>query len=164
MKNLVIRKAREADVPAIHALLEIYADKGIVLRRSREDILGNLRNFFVAEDDGRLCGCSAIRDFGNNLLEVRSLVVAPELQGQGIGRAIINTVIADVNGKRREWRIFTLTGQPEFFAKLRFRTVAREMFPEKIWSDCRTCPKSDRCDEVALMITDRDYRAAVSHL
>lgn len=165
MKQRIIRKAQETDIPAIHALLEHYADLGIVLRRSREEILRHLGSFFVAEEDGVVCACSAIRDFGNNLLEIRSLVVAPELQGRGIGRAIINFVVADVNGKRRQWRIFTLTGQPEFFAKLGFRTVAREMFPEKIWCDCRKCPKSDRCDEVALMLTDGDYRCGgVSHL
>ena len=158
MKGRTIRKAQEADIPAIHALLELYADQGIVLRRSSEDIRRHLGSFFVAEDDGRICGCSAIRDFGNNLLEVRSLVVDPGSQGQGIGRAIIKAVVGDVNGKRRQWRIFTLTGQPEFFVKQGFRTVSREMFPEKIWSDCRKCPKSECCDEVALMITDDDYR------
>ena len=163
MSDIAVRKAQEADIPAIHALLEHYADRGIVLRRSREEILTYLRNFFVAEYDGRLCGCSAIRDFGNNLLEIRSLVVDPEFQGRGIGRAMINAIVRDVNGKRRKWRIFTLTGQPEFFAKLGFRTVAKEMFPEKIWSDCRKCPKNTCCDEAALIRTDADYRA-VSHL
>lgn len=158
MKERIIRKAQEADIPAIHALLEIYADRGIVLRRSCEDIRRNLGNFFVAEEDGRICGCSAIRDFGNNLLEVRSLVVDPELQGRGVGRTIIKAIVGDVNDKRRQWRLFTLTGQPEFFVKQGFRTVSRGMFPEKIWSDCRKCPKSDCCDEVALMITDEDYR------
>ena len=163
MNGLVIRKARQEDIPAIHDLLEGYADQGIVLRRSREDILRYLKDFFVAELDGKLLGCSAIRDFGNNLLEVRSLVVAPELQGQGIGRAIIAAVVGDVNRKRSRWRLFTLTGQPDFFVKMGFHTVRREMFPEKIWSDCRNCPKSNCCDEVALMITDADYRAS-SHL
>ena len=114
--QIAVRKAREADVPAIHVLLEHYADQGIVLRRSQQDILNSLRNFFVAENDGNICGCSAVRDFGNNLLEIRSLVVAPERPGQGIGRALIGSIVGDVNSKRRQWRIFTLTGQPDFFA------------------------------------------------
>ena len=158
MNDLVIRKAQQADIPAIHDLLEVYADRGIVLRRTREDIQRYLKDFFVAELSGKLCGCSAIRDFGNNLLEVRSLVVAPEMQGKGVGRAIINAVVGDVRSKRRIWRIFTLTGQPGFFAKLGFHTVSRDMFPEKIWSDCRKCPKNDCCDEVALMQTNDDQR------
>ena len=156
MKQHLVRKAQEADIPEIHTLLEHYADQGIVLRRSREDILNNLDNFFVAEADGHIRGCSAIRDFGNDLLEVRSLVVAPEFQAQGIGRAIIEAIIAEVRNTRSKWRVFTLTGRPEFFGRLGFRTVAREMFPEKIWSDCRNCPKNTCCDEVALMRTCED--------
>lgn len=156
MKQLDVRKAQEADIPEIHTLLEHYADQGIVLRRSREDILQNLDNFFIAEIDGHIRGCSAIRDFGNDLLEVRSLVVTPEFQGQGLGRAIVGAIVEAVGKTRPKWRLFTLTGRPEFFAKQGFRTVAREMFPEKIWSDCRNCPKNSCCDEVAMILTDAD--------
>ena len=156
MKQLTVRKAQEADIPEIHTLLEHYADQGIILRRSREDILNNLTNFFVAEVDGHIRGCSAIRDFGNDLLEVRSLVVSPEFQGLGIGRAIVGAIVAEVGNTRSKWRIFTLTGRPEFFAKQGFRTVAREMFPEKIWSDCRNCSKNTCCDEVAMIFTELD--------
>jgi len=163
MTTLDIRKATAEDVPAIHALLEHYADLGIVLRRSREDILHYLANFYVAVNADGVCGCSAVRDFGNDLLEIRSLVVAPEHQGRGIGRAIIGAMLRDVDAARPHWRVFTLTGQPEFFGKVGFRTVRREMFPEKIWSDCRNCPKHTCCDEVALIVTSEDYRAA-SHL
>jgi amino-acid N-acetyltransferase len=162
MKSYTVRKAQEQDIPAIHTLLEHYADQGIVLRRSREDILKNLGSFFVAEnDDRRICGCSAIRDFGGNLLEVRSLVVDPEFQGRGIGGAIVRAIVRTVGEERRQhpWRIFTLTGRPEFFAKQGFRTVPREMFPEKIWSDCRNCPKNTCCDEIAMLQTDADQRA-----
>lgn len=158
-----VRKAEENDIPAIHELLERYADLGIVLRRSREDIRRALGNFFVAEMDGRFCGCSALRDFGNELLEIRSLVVDPELQGRGIGRAIIDAIVRDVDARLSAWRLFTLTGQPEFFAKLGFRRVPRERFPEKIWSDCRNCPKNDCCDEIALMRTVDDHRAPAAH-
>lgn len=163
MTQYNVRMAQEADIPAIHSLLEYYAEQGIVLRRSQQDIRNSLRKFFVAESDGEIRGCAALRDFGNNLLEVRSLVVSPEHQGQGIGGALVGSIVRDVNSKRRQWRIFTLTGQPEFFSKQGFRTVAHEMFPEKIWSDCRKCPKNTCCDEIALMVTDADYRTP-SHL
>ena len=160
MTELTVRKAVADDVPAIHALLERYADLGIVLRRSREDILHYLANFFVAENQGGVCACAAVRDFGNDLLEVRSLVVAPELQGRGIGRQLVAGVISALDASRGTWRLFTLTKEPAFFGKLGFRVVEREMFPEKIWSDCRNCPKNTCCDEVALIVTSDDYRAA----
>ena len=160
MNSFAVRKAESKDVPAIHALLELYADQGIVLRRSQEDIRHYLSNFFVIEEEGVLRGCSAVRDFGNDLLELRSLVIAPQHQGRGIGRKLINAIVKTVDSERSAWRIFTLTGQPEFFGKLGFQVVAREMFPEKIWSDCRNCPKNTCCDEIALMLNSSDYRAS----
>lgn len=159
MNELLVRKAKACDVPAIHAFLEHYADLGIVLRRSREDILNYLANFFVAENDTGVCACAAVRDFGNDLLEVRSLVVSPDLQGRGIGRELMNRVVATVDETRKSWRLFTLTKEPAFFGKLGFSVVEREMFPEKIWSDCRNCPKHDCCDEVALILDSDAYRA-----
>lgn len=153
MKNLlVIRNAEEKDVPEIFRLLEIYAKQGIVLRRSEDDIRFYLGNFLVAERGGLIRGCAAVRDFGGNLYEVRSVVVAPEDQGKGVGRAMIEAIIAGMRLRSGRWRLFTLTGQPEFFMRLGFHIVDRRQFPEKIWSDCANCPKNECCDEVALMI------------
>ena len=159
MTELTVRKAVVGDIPAIHAFLEHYADLGIVLRRSREDILHYLANFSVAATPDGVCACVAVRDFGNDLLEVRSLVVAPELQGRGIGRQLVAGVISALDASRGTWRLFTLTKEPAFFGKLGFRVVEREMFPEKIWSDCRNCPKHNCCDEIALILDSTDYRA-----
>lgn len=152
MSNVpIIRKASPDDVENIFGLLELYTAQGIVLRRSREDILHYLPNFRVAESAGIVCGCCAVRDFGNGLREIRSLVIHPEFQGCGIGKAILLDVIADIKQKEQPGRLFTLTMQVEFFSRLGFREVAKENFPEKIWSDCSKCPKFDRCDEVAML-------------
>ena len=80
-----VRPAVPDDIEGIFQLLELYAPAGIVLRRSKEDIAFYLGNFRVAELDCRIVGCVAVRDFGNDLLEVRSLVIHPDFQGRGIG-------------------------------------------------------------------------------
>ena len=153
MKNLLtVREATEADVKKIHELLVIYSKKVIVLARSEEDIRFYLGNFLVAEVGGTVRGCAAARDFGNGLLEVRSMVVEPEFQGKGIGRAMIEALIAGLRVKRKQFRLFALTYQVEFFKALGFQVVDRSLFPEKIWSDCAKCPKNDCCDETAMLI------------
>ena len=153
MKNLLtVREATEADVKKIHELLVIYSKKAIVLARSEEDIRFYLGNFLVAEVGGTARGCAAARDFGNGLLEVRSMVVEPEFQGKGIGRAMIEALIAGLRVKRKQFRLFALTYQVEFFKALGFQVVDRSLFPEKIWSDCAKCPKNDCCDETAMLI------------
>ncbi len=156
MKNLLtVREASERDVKAIFRLLEIYAQKGIVLRRSEADIQFYLGNFVVAEIDGIVRGCGAVRDFGGDLFEVRSLVVEPGYQGNGIGRAMIEAIVAGLKIRRLNWRLFTLTYQVEFFKALGFIVVNRERFPEKIWSDCAKCDKKHCCDETAMLLENR---------
>lgn len=153
MKELLtIRDAVLADVDGIHHLLEIYSPQGIVLARSKDDITFFLRNFIVAELNGKICGCVAVRDFGNDLLEVRSLVVAPGLQGKGIGKAMVNAIKNKLGINRTYWRLFALTLRPDFFSSLGFKEVPKSLFPEKIWSDCSKCAKRDRCDETAMLL------------
>lgn len=149
---LTVRKAELADVVSIYRLLELYTASGVVLSRSKEDISFFIRNFWVAEVDNIVHGCVALRDFGNGLFEVRSLVVSPQFQGKGIGKALVNAIIDMLKYDHPEWRLFTLTMQPLFFAALGFREVPKSLFPEKIWSDCAKCAKRHCCDEVALLI------------
>ena len=149
---VTIRPAQPDDVDAIFELLELYTASGIVLKRSKEDISGYLANFIVAVVNGSVCGCCAARDFGHDLLEVRSLVVSPVCQGKGVGRKLVSSIIDRLNKERRVWRLFTLTLQVDFFKSLGFSVVEKEIFPEKIWSDCSKCPKFNCCDETALFL------------
>lgn len=154
---LTVRPAVLSDTDAIFNLLEIYAPGGTVLRRSKEDIAFYIGNFSVAEYAGKVCACAALRDFGSDLLELRSVVVAPELQGKGIGKTIVESVIADLRMKRQHFRLFTLTTTPAFFQTMGFVVSAKEEFPEKIWSDCSKCAKFSCCDETALIITQGEF-------
>ena len=47
--------------------------------------------------------------------------------------------------------IFALTLQELFFHRLGFRTVPKELFPLKVWTDCRTCASRDACEEIAVV-------------
>ena len=148
-----VRPAGLNDVDAIFELLELYVAEGVVLKRTREDIRFFIGNFVVAEHAGQVCGCAALRDFGNDLLELRSVVIQPQFQGKGVGRVLVEELIENLRKQRSGWRLFTLTTTPAFFKKLGFKEVEKELFPEKIWSDCSKCPKFHCCDEVALLMT-----------
>ncbi len=153
VNNLLnIRAANLEDVNRIFELLEIYAARKIVLSRSHEDIAFFIGNFVVAEYDGKVCGCAALRDFGNNLLELRSLVIDPGLQRKGIGKSIVGMIVEKLRSQRKDWRLFTLTLKPDFFRSVGFKEVDKSLFPEKIWSDCAKCSKHDCCDEIALLL------------
>ena len=150
--QLVVRKAELKDVKAIYGILKVYADQQIVLARDETDITFYLKNFSVCEADGVIAGCVALRDFGNELMEVRSLAVKEEFKGMGIGRAMLQFVIDRLKQQKQQARVFALTYQDKFFQKLGFNVVAKELFPEKIWADCEKCPKKEHCDEIAVLL------------
>ena len=150
--QLVVRKAELKDVKAICGILKVYADQQIVLARDETDITFYLKNFSVCEADGVIAGCVALRDFGNELMEVRSLAVKEEFKGMGIGRAMLQFVIDRLKQQKQQARVFALTYQDKFFQKLGFNVVAKELFPEKIWADCEKCPKKEHCDEIAVLL------------
>ena len=150
--KMILRPAEMQDVHNIHLLLHDYATQGVLLDRSEEDIAFYLNNFTVAVDENNsLLGCMAVRDFGSDLLEVRSLAIQPDLRKSGIGRKLIAKAIARLDEERGSYRLFALTLQPGFFERLNFEIVEKELFPEKIWADCVHCPKRERCDEIAVI-------------
>ncbi len=153
MSNILVRSAVPGDAPAIKRILDLYVEERIVLPRSEDDIRFYSKNFVVAEVDGVCRGCCAARDFGGDLLEIRSLAVDRGLIGGGLGRKMVEFIIERLKLERPQFRLFALTLRPDFFQKLGFQVVDKELFPEKIWSDCDKCPKKACCDEVALLIS-----------
>ena len=151
-ERLVVRPAAEGDVPLICGLLNEYAAAGLLLKRSPEDVLEKLKNFRVGEVGGEFAGCLALRDFGDDLFEVRSLAVPSRFKGRGFGSQLVSGALDTLRGFGRPVRVFALTYRDAFFRRLGFRIVSKEMFPQKIWSDCSVCAKKERCDEIAVLM------------
>lgn len=150
--GLTITPGVSTDAESIVALMSPYVEAQIVLPRSAAEIRANISNFLVVHDaDSALIGCVALRDFGNGLQEVRSLVVAPEHSGRGLGSKLVLAAL-ELARQRQANRVFTLTVRPNLFLKLGFTHVPVTDFPQKVWSDCANCPKREQCDEVALAI------------
>ncbi|HRU01520.1 MAG TPA: N-acetyltransferase [Victivallales bacterium] len=152
-KNIIckIRRAKKSEAGKIQRLLAKYAEKKLLLPRSRENIEKNISSFKVAEKDGKIIGCCAVKDYGNALFEIRSLAVEKTLNGKGIGTKLVKRWISALK-KKNARKIFALTYRPSFFEKIGFEIVSKELFPEKIWADCINCSKKDNCDEIAVLM------------
>ena len=149
-----IRPAVVDDAPAIYALLATFSTEGKLLPRPVADIQARIANFLVSEQDGMIAACGALRDFGNNLNEIRSLAVRRDLAGQGIGSRLVKALLkkAEERTGGERGHVFALTYRVEFFKRLGFRVIDKYTFPPKIWSDCCVCPRKDHCDETAVVI------------
>lgn len=153
MPLVYVRKARIEDVRAIHALLMDCSKQGLLLPRSFNQLYNHLRDFFVLAQDGggAILGCCALSIAWENLAEVRSLAIVPELRGQGWGRRLAEACLSDAV-TLGIYRVFTLTYQTHFFERLGFEVVSKDKLPQKVWADCLHCPKFPDCDEIAMSI------------
>lgn len=151
MDSMEIRKAKSQDVPAIHALISCYAELDRMLFRSMSDIYENLQVFQVAESDGKIVGCCALKVIWADLAEVQSLAVDKNYFGKGLGRWLVKNCVEQARNLGIK-KVFTLTMEPIFFEKIGFKRVDKKTLPMKVWSDCARCPKQDQCDEIAMVI------------
>lgn len=149
--DFVIRQARLSDIDSLHNMVNYWAQQGENLPRAREDIVRNIQTFAVCVKQGEVLGCACLYVYDSGLAEIRSLGVNPSVQRQGQGRAIVEFLLH--KAQRFEIKkVFVLTRNPQFFAKVGFSQTTIEALPEKIRKDCEHCPKRAHCDEVAYEI------------
>jgi amino-acid N-acetyltransferase len=148
---LTIRPARASDVPGIHQQVQIFADQGLMIRRSMAELYQSIREFLVAVDDqNRVVGCVALHVFWADLAEIRCLAVAEHVQGLGIGRRLVDAcwqVARELEIKS----IFALTSSTGFFERCGYQQIDRSELPQAVWSECVRCPAFPNCQETALI-------------
>lgn len=147
---MLFRKAAFKDVEELHKLVNDYAEKGLMLPRSRNVIYETLRDVVLAEEDGVVIGSGALHLIWNELAEIRALAVAPNYNKQGVGSRIVEKLTEEAKELGVK-TLFALTYQPGFFAKHGFYEIPKEKLPHKVWKDCINCPKFPNCDETAMV-------------
>ncbi|MBW5444923.1 N-acetyltransferase [Cohnella sp. CFH 77786] len=148
--TITCRKARAADVEALYELIQGYAERGIMLPRSREALLRHIDSFIVAEENGRLIGCGSLFRLGADLVEIRSLGMAEGYKGMGLGSRLVDALLEEARLMGVP-KVMALTYAVDFFRKNGFNVVEKEIFPEKVWTDCVHCAKQHCCDEIAML-------------
>jgi len=144
------RKASTEDIDTLVRLIQEYAEKGIMLPRSREAIARMIETFVVAELDGTVVGCGSLFKLGTDLVEIRSLGITDGYKGQGIGSRLVDYLIEEAR-EMQVPKVMALTYEVAFFQKNGFTVVQKEIFPEKVWTDCIHCKKQNCCDEIAVL-------------
>ena len=137
--SVEIRRARTSDVPAIRALVDGYAQAGILLGKVPVALYEDVQEFWVAQDaGGDVVGCGALHVMWEDLAEVRTVAVRPEARGSGVGSRIVETLL-DTARDLGVRRVFVLTFEVAFFARHGFREiegtpVAPEVYEELLRS------------------------------
>ena len=133
------------------ALINAYAGEDRMLERTPAFLTANLGDFVVADDGSAFLGCCALATLTTELGEIRSLAVAPDAGGRGVGRALVQACVERAR-ERGLRRVFALTLVPEFFVRCGFTLTSLGRLPEKSAGECPVCPKRFACDEHAMLL------------
>ena len=126
-----LRKAKVTDVENIHALINYYAQRGLMLARSRSMLYQFLREFIVAEEDGVFLGAGGLHIIWEDLAEIRALSLVEQAVGKGIGRRLVGKLIEEAKHLGIP-QVFVLTYQPGFFIKCGFHEIPKERLSTKV--------------------------------
>lgn len=136
-----IRTGNAADLAAIRVLLERE-------QLPSSDLESAAAHFLVACDAGdRVRAAGALQWFGDAAL-LRSLSVAPEVRGTGIGRRLVEELERIARSRDAAELVLLTTTAQDYFARLGYRTIDRQSAPRAVHAseEFRTlCPASATC-------------------
>jgi amino-acid N-acetyltransferase len=98
------------------------------------ELYESVQEFLVCYQGDRLIGCGALHVMWEDLAEVRTLVVDPELKGTGIGHEILEKLMENARVLGVE-RVFCLTFEVEFFSKHGFEVITDTPIKPEVYAE-----------------------------
>jgi N-acetylglutamate synthase and related acetyltransferases len=135
---LHIRPALATDVRGIRELTKPYVESRAIAPKASVAYYEGVQEFLVVEREDRLVGCGALHVMWEDVAEVRTLAVAAEEKGQGIGSTLLESLL-DRARELAVRRVFCLTFEVDFFEAHGFSQidgdpVAPDVFAEMLQS------------------------------
>lgn len=128
--SITIRPAKDNDNPALKQLL---------LKLDLYYSTLEMKDFWVAEDQGKIVGAVQLQEH-DNFIFLGSLGVLPDQQKHGLAKALLNKVLP---GCKKDIYLYTII--PDFFKKFGFSvTSPLPNLPTKANYECEAC-HSDQC-------------------
>jgi amino-acid N-acetyltransferase len=134
---ITIDRARPADADAI---AELLAQDQLPLDGLRE----HLDTAIVARRDGAIVGVAALEVYPDGVL-MRSVAVAPGLQGQGLGHRLTEAVLQLARDLHAPHAYLLTTTAEQFFPKFGFERIDRVDVPASVQTSIEfrsACPSS----------------------
>ncbi len=155
-EETLIRAAELRDAERVYALVSQNSDQ--LVPRSLGGIVESIDRFFLAECGGEAVGCASYQihpEIGNAeaaSVEVVSVAVRRDFRRRGVGRRLVEAVLARVAAFRPR-DVVVLTFAPEFFRSLGFAEIAKTEVMHKLYTGCINCTKHANpytCPEIAM--------------
>ena len=132
---MIVRRARVGDARAMKSLIDRYAGR-VLLEKELVTLYESVQEFWVAELDDVVVGCGALHVLWEDLAEVRTVAVDPELRGRGIGHALVDQLIKTARDLGLA-RVFVLTFETAFFARHGFVAIDGAPVTQEVYEEMR---------------------------
>ncbi|MFN8188442.1 MAG: amino-acid N-acetyltransferase [Gaiellales bacterium] len=134
--GITVRRAHTGDVPAVRRLVDLYAEQRILLDKPTVALYEDVQEFWVAEEGGHVVGCGALHVIWEDLAEIRTVAVDPDLRGRGAGHAIVDRLIETARWLGIQ-RVFVLTFEVDFFTRHGFVEIEGTPVAPEIYEELR---------------------------
>jgi amino-acid N-acetyltransferase len=132
-----IGAARASDLDAVLGLL---ARGGLPL----DGVAEHLTTMVIAREDTRIVGAAAIEPYADGGL-LRSVVVDPAVQGEGVGRLLVEAAVAYARARSLPALYLLTTTAADYFPRFGFAAIPREDVPPGVRQSVEfrsACPAS----------------------
>ena len=134
MSEYSIRPARADDMIQVHALMQPYVERRILLGKELVVLYEATQEFLVAVDEhDQVIGAGALHVMWEDLGEVRTLLVSDEWLHRGVGRRIVEA-LEEVARELRLTRLFCLTFETEFFRRRGFHEIGEHVVTPEVYA------------------------------
>jgi amino-acid N-acetyltransferase len=169
--RITLRAADVTQAAKLHELITANLVEGHLLPRSLAELTAHAERFTIAVRGRRIVGCAELAPLSPQVAEVRSLAVDESARHSGVGTMLVEELRQRA---RREGfdKLCAFTHVPGYFMQKGFSIVPHLWLPEKVFTDCVTCPHFQRCGQYAMVLpldssvaesADRDSAVVARH-
>ena len=114
-----VRQAVAADVSALAAFISPFVESGKLLPRTKKELKDLVKYGYVAVLDNQIVGFAALEIYSSKLGEIRSLAVAENCQGHGVGTRLVQACIERAH-QEDVLEVMVITSSEVFFRSCGF--------------------------------------------
>lgn len=117
--EITIRPAEDADADALAAFIHPFVEQKKILPRTEAELDWLVHQGFVAMRGDHIVGFAALEVYSPKLAEVRSLAVADEVRGRGVGKRLVEACVNRAR-ERQILEVMAISSAEDFFRSCGF--------------------------------------------
>jgi amino-acid N-acetyltransferase len=153
--DLTLRTGTPEDAEKLYELIKAHTQEGHLLPRELEELRRHAHRFVVCEVGGDIKACAELAPLSKRVAEVRSLVVSESFRRVGVAARLVGELRRRARSAEFEM-LCAFTHDARFFVRQNFSIVPHLWLPEKISTDCVSCPLFRTCQQYAMVMTLSD--------